>query len=129
MLSAVLGLPTNWRIAPIYRSAMCKKGPLGQGGHRDRKIIGKAIPWNSLVHARNLPVPRRRLASAIAALEKSLELTKVGEYQNWFFLAMAHWQLEHKDLARKFYSQAVAAMEREKENDTSAQFRPKQRNC
>ena len=46
--------------------------------------------------------------AAVAALEKSEELRNGGDSFDWFFLAMAHWQLGEKDEARKWYDQAVA---------------------
>jgi eukaryotic-like serine/threonine-protein kinase len=49
--------------------------------------------------------------AAIAALEKSMELRKGGDSLDWFFLAMAHWQLGNKDEARRWYDKAVKWME------------------
>ena len=49
--------------------------------------------------------------AAITALEKSMELRKGGDSHDWFFLAMAHWQLGEKDQAREFYDRAVQWME------------------
>jgi superkiller protein 3 len=49
--------------------------------------------------------------AAIAALEKSMELRKGGDSNDWFFLAMAHWQLGEKDKAREFYDRAVQWMD------------------
>jgi tetratricopeptide (TPR) repeat protein len=45
---------------------------------------------------------------SIAALEKSIELREDGggSFQ-WFFLAMAHWQVGNKEQARKWYGRAV----------------------
>jgi tetratricopeptide (TPR) repeat protein/serine/threonine protein kinase len=48
---------------------------------------------------------------AIAALEKSMALGKGGDGLDWFFLAMAQWQLGHKDEARTWYDKAVAWMD------------------
>jgi serine/threonine protein kinase/tetratricopeptide (TPR) repeat protein len=45
--------------------------------------------------------------AAVAALHQSTELRRGGNGYNWFFLAMAHWQLGEKDKAREFYDQAV----------------------
>jgi tetratricopeptide (TPR) repeat protein len=47
--------------------------------------------------------------SALVALEKSIEIQK-GNGWDWFFLAMAHWQLGHKDEARQAYDRAVRWM-------------------
>jgi serine/threonine protein kinase/TPR repeat protein len=48
--------------------------------------------------------------AAIAALEKSMELRKGGDSSDWFFLAMARWQLGDKKEARNWYDQAVEGM-------------------
>jgi tetratricopeptide (TPR) repeat protein len=55
---------------------------------------------------------------AIAALERSRELL-VGQYEshNLFFIAMAHWQLGHKDQARELYDRSVAWMQQHAPND------------
>jgi tetratricopeptide (TPR) repeat protein len=50
--------------------------------------------------------------AAVTALEKSMEFRQGGDSFNWFFLAMAHWQLGHKDEARQWYDRAVAWMEK-----------------
>jgi tetratricopeptide (TPR) repeat protein len=45
---------------------------------------------------------------SIAALEKSIDLRENGgESFQWFFLAMAHWQVGNKEQARKWYDRAV----------------------
>ena len=45
---------------------------------------------------------------SIAALEKSIELSEDGgDSFQWFFLAMAHWQVGDKEQARKWYDRAV----------------------
>ena len=46
--------------------------------------------------------------ASLTALEKSMELRKGGDSFDWFFLAMAHWQLGEKDEAREWYDRAVA---------------------
>jgi tetratricopeptide (TPR) repeat protein len=45
--------------------------------------------------------------AAIAALEKSVELRRGGDSFDWFYLAMARWQLGDKQDAHKWYEQAV----------------------
>jgi tetratricopeptide (TPR) repeat protein len=50
--------------------------------------------------------------AAIAALDKSMELRKGGDSNDWFFLAMAHWQLGEKGKAREFYDRAVQWMDK-----------------
>ncbi|MBI1917218.1 MAG: protein kinase [Planctomycetes bacterium] len=49
---------------------------------------------------------------AVAALVKAMELDQGGHSCDWFFLAMAHWQLGDKEAARKWYDQAVEWMEK-----------------
>ncbi len=49
---------------------------------------------------------------AIAALDQSRELRKGGDGFNWFFLAMALWQLDSQEEARKWYDQAVVWMDK-----------------
>jgi tetratricopeptide (TPR) repeat protein len=48
---------------------------------------------------------------AIEWLEKSQEVRNGGDSFDWYFLAMAHWQLDNKDEARKFFEQAVEWMD------------------
>jgi TPR repeat protein len=48
--------------------------------------------------------------TAVAAMEKSMELRDGGDSFDWFFLAMAHWQLGHADMAGKWYAEAVEWM-------------------
>jgi tetratricopeptide (TPR) repeat protein len=50
--------------------------------------------------------------AAIASLEKSMELRQGGDSFDWFFLAMAHWQLGEKDKARIWFDQAVGWMDK-----------------
>ncbi len=55
---------------------------------------------------------------AIDALQKSIELPKDSESHSssldYFFLSMAHWQLNQNEEARKWYDQAVDSMEKNK---------------
>ena len=51
-------------------------------------------------------------AQSISDLERSASLRKGGDSADWFILAMAHWQLVHKDEARKWYDQAIAWMDK-----------------
>ncbi len=50
--------------------------------------------------------------AALAALNKSVQLRKGADSSDFFFLAMAHWQLNEKDKARALYNQAVAWMDK-----------------
>jgi tetratricopeptide (TPR) repeat protein len=62
--------------------------------------------------------------AAIEALNKSMELRKGGDSFDWFFLAMAHWRLDKKDEARKWYERAVQWMEKyHRDNEELRRFR------
>jgi tetratricopeptide (TPR) repeat protein len=50
--------------------------------------------------------------TAVATLEKAIQLNKAGTSSDWFFLAMAHHQLGHKEQARSFYDRAVQWMDK-----------------
>ena len=63
--------------------------------------------WNTL------GVARYRAGDCLAAcadLEKSMERSNGGDSFDWFFLAMARWQLGDKDRARQLYDRAVEWM-------------------
>jgi serine/threonine protein kinase len=61
---------------------------------------------------------------AVSEMEKSVSLHKGGNSFHWFFLAMAHWQLDHKEEARKYYDQAVQWMEKNlPQNEHLSRFR------
>ncbi len=49
--------------------------------------------------------------AAIAALDRSVQLTSGGDPWDWFFLGMACWHLGEKDEARRWYEKAVVRME------------------
>ncbi len=49
---------------------------------------------------------------AIVALEKATQLRNGGDSYDWFFLAMAHWQLGEKDKARQWFDRAVQGMDK-----------------
>jgi len=55
--------------------------------------------------------------AAIEALTKSMDLRKGGDSNDWFFLAMAHWQLGDKPQARSWYDKAVPWMEKNQPMD------------
>ena len=49
--------------------------------------------------------------ASVEALEKSCALDAKGcDAYQWFFLAMAHWQLGEKEKAREWYDRAVQWM-------------------
>jgi tetratricopeptide (TPR) repeat protein len=62
--------------------------------------------------------------AAITALNKSMQLRRSGDSTDYFFLAMAHWQLGEKDQAREWYDKAVQWMDKNKpEDDELRRFR------
>ena len=54
---------------------------------------------------------------AIESLTESTELRSGGDPFDWFFLAMAHWQLKHKEEARRWYDKSVAWMDKNNSHD------------
>src|SRR5262249_39005981 len=78
--------------------------------------------WNTLgvAHFRN-----GSWKEVIAALNKSMKLRPLGgDSFDWYFLAMADWQLGHKEEARNWYVQAVAWMDKfEPKNEELRRFR------
>jgi serine/threonine protein kinase/tetratricopeptide (TPR) repeat protein len=61
---------------------------------------------------------------AIEALMKSVQICKGGDSNDFFFLAMAHWQLNEKDKARAWYDRAVAWMDKhDPKNEELKRFR------
>jgi tetratricopeptide (TPR) repeat protein/serine/threonine protein kinase len=64
--------------------------------------------------------------ASIEALEKSCALDdpKGGDAAQWFFLAMAHWQLKEKDKAGAWYDRAVQWMDKHQpKNEDLSRFR------
>jgi serine/threonine protein kinase/Tfp pilus assembly protein PilF len=55
--------------------------------------------------------------TAVEALMKSVQLRQGGDSFDFFFLAMAHWQLGEKDKARAWYDRAVAWMDQNAPQD------------
>jgi uncharacterized protein HemY len=53
--------------------------------------------------------------AAVAALDNSVVLRQGGDAVDQLFLAMAHWQLGHRDEARKAHAQGVRWLEQNKE--------------
>jgi tetratricopeptide (TPR) repeat protein len=54
---------------------------------------------------------------AIEWLTKSMEVRSGGDSLDWFFLAMAYWQLDNKDEARKWHVKAVEWTDANKPNN------------
>ena len=62
--------------------------------------------------------------AAIAALHDSRKLRDGGDAHEWFFLAMAHWQLGEKEEARKWYDRGAKWMEKHQpDSDELRRFR------
>jgi Flp pilus assembly protein TadD len=55
--------------------------------------------------------------AAVEAFTKSMELRKGGDSFDWFFLAMAHWNLSEKEKARKWFDQAAQWMDKNAPHD------------
>jgi tetratricopeptide (TPR) repeat protein len=55
--------------------------------------------------------------AAIEALNKSMELRHGGDSVDWFFLAMAHWQLGNREAARALHDKAVDWMQKKNPSD------------
>jgi tetratricopeptide (TPR) repeat protein len=57
------------------------------------------------------------LQEAVDTLDKSVTKRKGGDSYDFFFLAMAHWQLGHHEDARQWYTRAVEWMDKNRPND------------
>ena len=55
--------------------------------------------------------------AAVTVLEKSMKLRKGGNAFDWFFLAMAHWQLGSEEEAGQWYEKAVVWMDKNRPQD------------
>ena len=71
--------------------------------HQRRGIFGTR--WAS-------PTTPGNWKACLAALEKVPEFSPYATSWDWFFQAMAHWQLSDKDRAHKYYQQAVDWMDK-----------------
>jgi tetratricopeptide (TPR) repeat protein/serine/threonine protein kinase len=61
---------------------------------------------------------------SLTALQKSMELRKGGDSFDWFFLAMAHWQLGEKGKARDWHDRAAQWMDKNQpKNEELRRFR------
>jgi tetratricopeptide (TPR) repeat protein len=80
-----------------------------------------AAAWNTL------GVAHYRAGSwkaSIEALQKSMDLNKGGDANDWFFLAMAHSRLDNKKEAREWYDRAAAwQQEKQPRNEELRRFR------
>jgi uncharacterized protein HemY len=55
--------------------------------------------------------------AAVAALEKPIQMTGVGNSLGWCLMAMAQWQLGNRDAARDSYQKAVDWVEKNQPDD------------
>ena len=46
-----------------------------------------------------------------------MQLRQGGDSFDWFFLAMAHWQMDKKDEARKWFDQGIVWMGKNRPQD------------
>jgi tetratricopeptide (TPR) repeat protein len=77
--------------------------------------------WNTLGAAQ---YRARDWKAAIEALNKSMELRNGGDSFDWFFLAMANWQLGEKEKARTWFDQAIQWMDKhQSQNEELRRFR------
>jgi tetratricopeptide (TPR) repeat protein len=70
--------------------------------------------WNTLGVAR---YRAGEWQESVAAFEQSMRLHRGGDGYDWFVLAMAHWQLGHKDEAGAYFRKAVRWMDKHQPND------------
>jgi eukaryotic-like serine/threonine-protein kinase len=124
---AVADYETALKLAPAYPRALnalawlratCPDAKL-RDPDQAVKLAGKAVLLAPKVGAcwQTLGVAHYRAGdweTAVAALEKSLELFKGGAGSAQLFLAMAHRQLGNPGVARKAYAQAVQWLEKHK---------------
>jgi tetratricopeptide (TPR) repeat protein len=62
--------------------------------------------------------------ASIKALEESMKFYAGGNASDWFFLAMAHWQLGDRPRARQWFDQAVKWMDKyQPKNEELGRFR------
>ena len=88
---------------------------------RALKLSAKPSYWNTLGAARYRDGDWK---AAIDALTKSMERSNGGDGNDWFFLAMAHWQLGDKPQGRSWYDKAVPWMEKNQpKNEELIRFR------
>jgi len=103
--------------------------PRLRDGKRAVELVKEAIAIkpNDWMYWNTLGAAHYRAASwreAVTALEKSMELRKGGDSHDWFFLAMAHWQLGNKKEAEKWHAQAVEWMDKHQpKNEELRRFR------
>ena len=105
-----------WLLATCPDPKFRDPEPGGRAGQESRRACTrrKGGHWNTLGVAHYRAGDWK---AAIEALTKSMELRKGGDSTDWFFLAMAHWQLGDKPQARSWYDKAVQWMEKNQPKD------------
>jgi serine/threonine protein kinase/Tfp pilus assembly protein PilF len=93
---------------------LCKKAieqwPVYREKHPERTLLKQPIRyWQALGYSHYRAGDWN---AALTALENSIQGVSNEDGSSQFFLAMAHWQLGHKQKAHEWYDQAVALMEK-----------------
>jgi tetratricopeptide (TPR) repeat protein len=109
-----------WRLATCHRPELRLPSRAIELG---KKAV--ALAPRQATYWRTLGVAEYRAGhwiDAVGALTESMSLLggdelNIGMSPNGFFLAMAHWQLGHKDEARKWYDQSVQWMKDDSPDD------------
>jgi serine/threonine protein kinase/Tfp pilus assembly protein PilF len=90
--------------------------------------VPEGSPWLTLGVVQRRPGDFRRTLglalyragdwrAAATALRKGADLRAGGDSSDWFFLAMAHWQLGEKDTSRSWYEKALSWMKANRPDD------------
>jgi tetratricopeptide (TPR) repeat protein len=124
------GSPSTEELNNIAWFLCSRSNPSAEGARQAVDLAQKAVELNrNAGHIWNtLGVAHYRAGSwpaAIEALQKARELN-VDKHFSWdaFFLAMAYWQLDNPDQARKWFDHAVEWMEKNaKDNEELRRFR------
>jgi serine/threonine protein kinase len=82
--------------------------------------VRRGVPTQADLYWNTLGVAQYRMGhwpAAVEALEKSCRLRAGGSSHDFFFLAMAHWQLGDKPAARRWYDKGVQWMAENQPDD------------
>jgi tetratricopeptide (TPR) repeat protein/tRNA A-37 threonylcarbamoyl transferase component Bud32 len=104
-----------WNMAASPVMALCDPTKAVElAGKAVKQRSGTGAFWNTLGVAY---YRTGNWQAAIKALNQSVELRQGGDTTDWFFLAMAYWQLGDKQQARKWYDQAKQWMAKKQPNN------------